>query len=175
MKKAKKAFSIILIAVTVFLLGFEVCGARKIQEMKARTGTALYSNYKGKAVITKVKQTENSKAQAKVAGRSAGYEVWFTFEPEPEAKDEDERGEEDEAEDEEQSEEIIKESWGRRFVGGEHLFKLANGLYPNAKYIKKYNVKPGKEYECTFRVMKQGTGTPFIFVINGLPKDDFSN
>ncbi len=152
----RKIVGIFLIIFGIIALAVGVSGARKLQEMKKRTGTALYSNYKGIATITRIKKTEKSKAQAKVAGKSEGYEVWFVFELEKE----------EEAEESEK----IKESWGRRFIAGEHLFKLANGLYPNAKYIEKYKVKPGKTYECTFRVMKQGTGTPFIFVIDGLPK-----
>ncbi len=168
----KKIISIFLVIFGVLMLTFGVSSARKIQEMKKRTGTSLYSNYRGVATITEVKKTEKSKAQAKVAGRSEGYEVWFSFEPDKEEELElDEGGEAEEV----IKEEIIKEKWGRRFAAGEHLFKLANGLYPNAKYIKKYKIKPGQTYRCTFRVMKQGTGTPFIFVIDGLPRDDACN
>ncbi len=164
----KKIISIFLVIFGIFMLAPGVSSARKLQEMKKRTGTALYSNYKGMATITRVKKTEKSKAQAEVAGRGEGYEVWFVFELE---KEEEKPKEEKEP----QESEEIKESWGRRFIAGEHLFKLANGLYPNAKYIEKYKIKPGKTYGCTFRVMKQGTGTPFIFVFDGLPKDDFCN
>jgi len=173
----KKIISIFLVIFGVLMLTFGTSSARRLQEMKTRTGSALYSNYRGVVTITEVKKTEKSKAQAKVAGRNEGYEVWFTFEPDKEEELEvDEGGKVEEVIKEEAvEEEVIKEKWGRRFVVGEHLFKLATGLYPNAKYIKKYKIKPGQTYRCTFRVMKQGRGTPFIFVIDGLPKDDVYN
>lgn len=144
----------------VFISG--VSHARKVQKMKKRTGTALYSNYSGTATIAGVKKTEKSKAQAKVAGGYEGYEVWFSFEPDKE----------EEIEPDEEEEEAIEESWGRNFIEREHLFKLANGQYPGPKYIEKYKIKVGKTYKCTLRVMKQGTGTPFIFVFDELRKDD---
>ena len=150
-----KKVVIILVIFAIFMLSADKSGARKIQEMKKRSGSALYSNYRGTATITEVKKTAKSKAQVQIANRYEGYEIWFLFEPEEGVE--------------------IEENWGRRFAAKKHLFKLANGLYPSKKYIEKYNIKPDKAYGCTLRVMRQGTGTQFIFVFDELPKDDFPN
>ncbi|MFH1791311.1 MAG: hypothetical protein ABH885_04940, partial [Candidatus Omnitrophota bacterium] len=94
-----------------------------------------------------------SQAQAKTAGGPGyeGYEVWFTFKPYGE----------------------IKEEWAKGVVTKEHLFQLYNSWYPGPRYIKRYNIKPGAQYKAVLQVITKGTSTPILFDFKDLKKDDY--
>ena len=116
-------------------------------------GPCSYSHYPGKAIITRVEKTEESKRQARTSGEPGyeGYEVWFVF----------------------KSDQEIKEEWVRKSIKRERLFRLANSWYPGPQYLKKYDIKVGSKYRSTLKVITSGTCTPIIFEFDQLKRDDY--
>jgi len=141
----------------IMLIGIGCSEAQKITE-KPETdyvigGPCIYSHYPGRATITRIEKTEESKNQTKTSGGPGyeGYEVWFVFKPDQE----------------------IKEDWARKSMERERLFRLANSWYPGPQYLKKYNIKVGNDYPCTLKVQTRGTCTPIIFEFGQLKRDDY--
>ena len=119
-------------------------------------GPCTYTKYPGKAKITKVEKTDSSKGQRGLAPYE-GYEVKFVFTPAAPVSDK-------------LAAEFFKREWTYFLIEG------AYEIYPGEQYIKKYDIKTGKEYDCTMSVIKTGTCTPWAFVFKGLdPKDLFES
>ena len=126
---------------------------KKPQKKEIVGGPCSYSHYPGKATITRVEKTEESKRQARTSGEPGyeGYKVWFIF----------------------KANQPIKEEWVRKSIKRERLFRLTNSWYPGPRYLKKYDIKVGSEYRCTLKVITSGTCTPIILEFSQLKQDDY--
>ncbi len=118
-------------------------------------GRCVYSSYSGRATITRVEKTAESKKQADVIGGAGyeGYEIWFRFKTDQEIE--------------------IKEAWARDTVEREHLLQLGNSWYPGPQYIKKYGIEVNKTYSCTLKVITEGTCTPITFEFRDIDTRDY--
>lgn len=116
-------------------------------------GECFYNDYPGKAVFTSIQMTDKSKAQAAALGGPGyqGYEIYFKF----------------------MTNERIKEDWAKKALDKEHLFLLINSWYPGKEFIKKYNIKVNKKFDCTLKVINKGTCTPIIFDFKNIKRDDY--
>ena len=116
-------------------------------------GKCLYDVYKGKAVITSIKMTDESRAQEDGAGGPGypGYEIKFIF----------------------KADEDIKQSWAKDALDKNHLLLLKNSWYPGKGYIDKYSIKDDREFNARLKVITQGTCTPIIFEFENIKRDDY--
>jgi hypothetical protein len=142
----KRVTSILIAFSVLFAMAVHVAGANRIG------GPCTFDKHSGKATITKIVKTEESKAQAKNEGGPAyeGYEIWFTFIPDK----------------------PVPANW-RENVAKPQLYQLMNSWYPGDEYIKKYDIKVGKQYPATLSIIKTGTCSPIIFELQGLDRIDY--
>jgi hypothetical protein len=146
------------IATLILLLGLSISNISYLEDAKEEGkpvigGKCVYSSYSGIAIITRAEKTEASKKQADSIGGAnyEGYEVWFIFKTDQE----------------------IKEEWARDTVEREHLFQLDNSWYPSPRYLEKYDIKVNKTYECTLKVIKEGTCSPIVFEFSEINTHDY--
>ena len=109
-------------------------------------GPCEYNQYRGKARITSIKGLPGPNQ-----GRET-FEVKFNFLPEEE----------------------IKESFAR-VEGREFLLLLTNSTYPEGNFLDRYQVKPGKVFDCILKVIRKGTCTPMLFDFPGINLSDYGN
>ena len=112
-------------------------------------GPHKYAKYPGTATIVRVEKSKDNNH-----GKAAeGYNVWFTFVPK----------------------EQVKEENGQEYLKNhkEHEFTLTNGWHPGPKYLKKYGIKQGAKMPCTLSVIIQGTTSPIIFELDGVDRADY--
>ena len=109
-------------------------------------GPCEYNQYRGKARITSIKGLPGSNQ-----GRET-FEVKFNFLPEEE----------------------IKESFAR-VEGREFLLLLANSTYPEGPFLNRYQIKPGRVFDCILKVIRKGTCTPMLFEFPGINLSDSKN
>jgi len=116
-------------------------------------GACEYALYEGTAIIVRVEQTADSKAQVDVVGGAGcpGYEVWFTFETAAH----------------------IEQEWVRKAVAKEHLLLLKNRWYVGEKYVAKYGITEQSRHPCTVQVITKGTCTPIIFTFDEIDTTDY--
>lgn len=152
-----KLHVLIRLVTTLMLVGFFighgiVCAGSK-NNRRLIGGGCAYDEYPGKAVITKIKKTERSKRQVKVIGGPGyeGYEVLFRL----------------------GTSSKIKQPWARKELDREHSFQLANSWYVGGKYIAKYGLREGKEFECTLMVRTHGACSPIVFRFKKLDTIDY--
>lgn len=109
-------------------------------------GPCEYNQYRGKARIASVtRMAEQHQGREK-------FEVKFIFLPEEE----------------------IKESFAR-VEGREFLLLLANSTYPEGLFLDRYQVKPGRVFDCILKVIRKGTCTPMMFDFPGINLSDYGN
>ena len=82
-------------------------------------GPCTYNEYPGKARITRVEKTADSRNQVKYGAPYEGFEIRFAFTPDK----------------------PIPTGWAQEQIKGEHLFQLANSWHPGSAYISKYEIK----------------------------------
>jgi hypothetical protein len=116
-------------------------------------GRCVYNDYPGKAIITNIKMTDKSKAQAVSLGgpHYEGYEIYFKFTTKIQ----------------------IEEDWAQSILDEEHSLLLVNSWYPGEEFIKKYKIELNKEFDCVLKVITQGTCTPIIFDFKNIKRDDY--
>ena len=114
-------------------------------------GPCTYTEYPGKARITRVEKTAESRAQAKFGASYEGYEIRFTFTPDN----------------------PIPAGWAHEQIQGEHLFHLANSWHPGPAYIAKYEINKDSVFPCTLGIIKTGTCTPVIWKLTKLDPADY--
>ncbi len=116
-------------------------------------GKCFYNDYPGKALITSIQMTDKSKAQATASGGPGyqGYEIYFKF----------------------MTNEKVKEDWAKNTLDKERLFLLVNSWYPGKEFIKKYDIKVNKKFDCILKVINKGTCTPIIFDFKNIKRDDY--
>jgi hypothetical protein len=114
-------------------------------------GPCRYDDFTGTAVITRVEKTGASAAQANVAGGPGypGYDVRFRFEPDGKPPVERDR------------------------ISGEHQWRLGNGWYPGQRFLDKYGLAEGRRFPARVRLLREGTCTPLLFVLEGLNDTDY--
>ena len=117
-------------------------------EAKIGGGPCDYKEYKGKATIFSIRKKKAAKGYG---GKSIdGYDVKFSFVPFGE----------------------IKESHGK-VEGKLYSLKLTNSWYPGSKFLEKYNIKEGKIFDCTIKVITKGTCTPILFDFPEITLSDY--
>ncbi|MBW2630248.1 MAG: hypothetical protein JRC90_00545 [Deltaproteobacteria bacterium] len=119
-----------------------VSGTDRGEEMRTQRvvgGPCEYKSYRGIATITSVRETkENQESRGGLPCQS--YVVRFSF----------------------SSDEKIEESYGN--VGGKkYTLKLTSSWNPGAKFLKKYGIEAGRNFECYLKVITRGTCTPVLF------------
>jgi PAB1-binding protein PBP1 len=146
------------IITSILLLGLLISNIGCLQDVKEEGkpvigGKCVYSSYSGIATIMRVEKTEASKEQAEALGGPGyeGYEVWFVFKTDQE----------------------IKEELGQDIPEREHLFQLDNSWYPGPQYLEKYDIEVNKTYECTLKVIKEGTCSPIVFEFSEINTHDY--
>jgi len=152
--RVRKKLAIFPIILTIIILiGMALYYMNSQNKKPLIGGPCLYSDYSGIATITKVKETERSKRQVSINGGPGyeGYEIWFTF----------------------RTDEKIKQKWAKPIAEREHLYLLMNGWCPGPRYVKKYNIKTGEKYKCTFKVIMKGTCSPILFDFDRMKRDDY--
>ncbi|MCX8207020.1 MAG: hypothetical protein N3G75_04215 [Methanothrix sp.] len=119
-------------------------------------GPCEYDIYNGTATICSVIQTNESIAQAEIAGGPgyAGYDVRYEFTP---------------------SEELpvwvsdqLNQSGNCSFV-----LRLCNSWYPGAAFLEKYNITEGAVFQATLNAIRSGTCTPVIVELEGVDRCDY--
>ena len=121
----------------------------KPAERRVVGGPCEYRAYRGHAKIISIR---NKELRANADGPSnVVYEVKFSFTPHEE----------------------IREGYGQ-VEGKEYLLLLANSSYPGPRFLKKYEIKPGKTFECYLKVITRGTCTPVLFDFPAIDLNDYS-
>jgi len=151
MKKLLIAFFFIFSALITFSACRHSVQPHSVSPETRVGGPCSYDEYKGAATITSVEKTEQSMAQARVKGGPGyeGYEIRFVF----------------------KTDEEIGQKWVRR--DKEHLFVLNNSWYPGPRYLEKYKIKSGRNFQCVMQVITKGTCTPIIYTFPELDKNDY--
>lgn len=119
-----------------------VSGTNRGEAMRTQRvvgGPCEYKFYRGVATITCVRETKES-PESRGGHPYQGHEVRFSFFP----------GEK------------VKESYGN-VEGKEYTLKLTNSWNPGAKFLKKYGIEAGRNFECYLKVITRGTCTPVLF------------
>lgn len=119
-----------------------ISGTDRGEEMRTQKGVGglcKYKSYRGIATITSVRETKES-PESRGGPPYQSYVVRFSF----------------------FSEEKIKESYGN-VEGKEYTLKLANSWNPGARFLKKYGIETGSNFECYLKVITRGTCTPVLY------------
>ena len=145
---------LLLILVVLFNQGCTdgVCGTNKGKEMGAHRvvgGRCEYKAYRGIATITSITEAPEKPGSS---GRSPyrGYVVRFSFVPD----------------------ETIPESYVA-VEGKEQTLRLKNSWNPGARFLEKYGIEKGKQFECSLKVITKGTCTPFFFEFPAIDLGDY--
>lgn len=109
-----------------------------MHQEKKTGGPCEYREYKGRAVITSIREKEKIRSAAKGSHRLR--EVKFSFFPE----------------------ETIQETFVQ-VKGRQYDLKLENSSDPWLGFLEKYAIKEGKTFDCILRVITRGTCTPLLF------------
>ena len=113
-------------------------------------GGCTYTTHKGKCTIILVSQTPNSKHQAQVAGGPGyeGYVVRYVF-----------------SADKPLPLQASLPKWNE--------LRLVNSWYPGPLYLKKYNIRAGRNFACKVKLIKSGPCAPAIFSFSGINRADY--
>ena len=108
-------------------------------------GPCEYKQYKGRAKIISIKpKRENSGYTHEI------FEVKFSYTPDRKV------------------DEAFAQTKGKQFE-----LQLTNSWYPGPKFLKKYGIAVGKEFDCYMKVITKGTCTPVIFEFPSIKLDDY--
>ncbi|MBW2543982.1 MAG: hypothetical protein JRD43_00640 [Deltaproteobacteria bacterium] len=127
--------------------GTDRCEAMRTQRVVG--GPCEYKSYRGIATITSVRETEENQ-ESRGGPSCQDYVVRFSF----------------------SSDEKIEESYGN-VEGKEYALKLTNSWNPGAKFLKKYGIKSGRNFECYLKVITKGTCTPVLFDFPAIDLGDY--
>ncbi len=119
-----------------------ISGTDRGEEMRTQRvvgGLCEYKSYRGIATITSVRETEENQ-ESRGGPPCQGHEVRFSF----------------------SADEKIEESYGN-VEGKKYTLKLKNSWNPGAKFLKKYGIETGRNFECYLKVITRGTCTPVLF------------
>lgn len=58
-------------------------------------------------------------------------------------------------------------------IEGRHELRLMNSWYPGARFLERYGIAAGKSFECTLKVITQGTCTPTIIDFPHIDRTDY--
>jgi len=128
------------------------CSADKGKEMGTHRlvgGRCEYTAYPGIATIVSVNEAPESPGSSGGAPYH-GYVVGFLFVPN----------------------ETIKESFVN-VEGKEQRLRLQNSWNPGARFLEKYGIEKGKQFECSLKVITKGTCTPFFFEFPAIDLGDY--
>jgi len=117
-------------------------------------GDCSYCGYTGECQIISIVKTEASRAQLPNAFYE-GYEVKFKFDLTQTGYDEGCPRVPD------------------YILNQEHLLRLTNSWYPGPAYLDKYNIEQGNVFGCNFKIIKQGTCSPFSFEFDNINLTDY--
>jgi hypothetical protein len=120
--------------VMALLCAIPMCNGIKSKESLWVGGECEYKSYKGHAKIISITPKKESDPS------KDEYEIKFLFFPEQE----------------------IKESFAQ-VEGKEFLLLISDAYSPGRKFIEKHDIKVGKIFHCTLRVIVKGTCPPMIF------------
>jgi len=117
-------------------------------------GPCSYKSYDGKARITRIVKTEDSRRQAALMGGPGyeGYGIWFRFVPK--AK-------------------LDVDGWPADALDREQALTLQNGWRPGPRFLMKYHLAAGNEYPCSLKIIETGTCTPIVFNFETIDTDDY--
>ena len=119
-----------------------ISGTDMGEEMRTQRvvgGPCEYKSYRGIATITSVRETKED-PEPRGGLSCQGHVVRFSF----------------------SSDEKIEESYGN-VEGKEYTLKLKNSWNPGAKFLKKYGIEAGRNFECYLKVITRGTCAPVLF------------
>jgi hypothetical protein len=151
--KIIRLIGILIIILSVVILVYLSGDSKVPKRSQIIGGKCVYNDYPGKATITNIKMTDESKAQSHSLGGPGyeGYEIYFKFETKKQ----------------------IEEDWAQSILDEEYLLLLVNSWYPGEKFIKKYKIELYKEFDCVLKIITQGTCTPIIFDFKNIKRDDY--
>ena len=121
----------------------------KMRTQRVVGGPCEYKSYRGIATITSVRETKEG-PESRGGHPYQGHEVRFFFFPD----------------------EKVKESYGN-VEGKEYTLKLTNSWNPGAKFLKKYGIEAGRNFECYLKVITRGTCTPVLFDFSTVDLGDY--
>ncbi len=124
-------------------------GVKIIKTGKIVGGRCEYKAYRGTATITCVREAQESPGSSG-GPPYRGYVVKFLFVPD----------------------EMIQESYAA-VEGKEQTLELKNSWSPGARFLEKYGIEPGKNFECYLKVITKGTCTPFFFDFPSIDRGDY--
>lgn len=132
---------LLLISIPIFLFflsGFS-CPATEVSGNKAVVGGQCeYKKYKGRARIISISKKEQTNNRGRPSYER--FEVKFCF----------------------YTDQTIEERHGQ-VNGEEYLLLLDNSSYPGTKFLQKYGIEVGKDFDCYLKVITRGTCTPILF------------
>ena len=111
-------------------------------------GPCEYKAYAGQAKIVSI-----NKIQVKEAANDSSkelYEVKFSFHPEQE----------------------IEEAYGQ-VEGKNYTLLLNNSSYPSSRFLRRYGIELGENFDCYLKVITKGTCTPIIFDLPTINLSDY--
>lgn len=111
-------------------------------------GPCEYKIYKGTAEIISIHKKEMPKDYGGPSHES--YEVKFSY----------------------HTDEYIKEAHGK-VEGKEHVLLLTNSWYPGPRFLHKYGIAVGKNFDCHLKVITKGPCTPVIFDFPAIDLSDY--
>ena len=113
-----------------------------------------YAEHPGTCTILSVEKTPDSTAQASLSG-GPGYEglaVTFTY------AGADAGG----------GDTLVQQA-----IEGRHELRLMNSWYPGPRFLERYGIAAGKSFECTLKIITQGTCTPTIIDFPHIDRADY--
>jgi hypothetical protein len=114
-------------------------------------GSCDYSQFNGLCKIISITKTKDSIAQKEVMGgpKYEGFDIKFK---------------------------IVSSNLSSNysvFLNKEYLLNLSNSWYPGQKYLEKYKIKEGSQFNCQIKVITNGTCSPIIFDFENINTNDY--
>ena len=152
-----KRVTLYIVFILIVLFNIQGCtdtaygtdGMKTIKANKIVGGRCEYKAYRGTATITCIREVQESSGSSG-GPPYRGYVVKFLFVPD----------------------EMIQESYAA-VEGKEQTLKLKNSWSPGARFLEKYGIEAGKNFECYLKVITKGTCTPFFFDFPAIDRGDY--
>jgi hypothetical protein len=117
-------------------------------------GECTYAEHPGTCTILSVEKTPDSIAQASLNGGPGyeGFAVTFSY------AGADAGG---------------ADTLVQRAIESRHELRLMNSWFPGPRFLERYGIAAGKPFECTLKVITQGTCTPTVIDFRAIDRADF--
>jgi hypothetical protein len=151
-----KSRIILNLTVLSLLIGGIICA----EEIGGVIGSACsYEKIQGEAKIISITKTEESVRQAMISGGPGyeGYVINFKFIPK----------------EVQQQNSQVSSDYRANIIEKEHLLQLTNSWYPGDKFLEKYKIETGKNFNCVMGLITKGSCSPVTFEFPDIDASDY--